>query len=370
MKRSILAIVAALAVVWSGSVVDGQCVGGQCVGGACNQPGQLWRPSVPRVADGIEVNGPDTAGPLKWTYAKPIGHLASVVRITGDSGRGERTMGSGVVVKYEKDLVVLTNYHVIADGGRFRVWTHDGRSHPAKWLARDKGWDVAVLDIGEPKGVQAAQIAWGEDVRQAAGAPLESCGYGPDGKLAVNSGRFIAYRGRRGTTKAEWIVLSGRARGGDSGGPIFDRRGRVVGVLWGQGGGEVVGVQAGRIHVVIRKGLEMRRRLGGRRRAMVPLPPSPPLPGIQKQRIQANRSKPTCLPRRRQQQPSIVVQPDPAVGHGLNTITGQLDQISRNTAPLPEPVEPPATFSPLFGGLAMLAGVILGVLLYFAGQKG
>ncbi len=80
-----------------------------------------------------------------------------------------------------------------------------------------------------------------------------SCGYGPDGQLACNSGLFIGYK--RSTQAIhgpdDWMEISGHARGGDSGGPIFNDQGRVVGVLWGTDGDHVVGVQAGRIHKLL-----------------------------------------------------------------------------------------------------------------------
>jgi hypothetical protein len=53
----------------------------------------------------------------------------------------------------------------------------------------------------------------------------------------------------------DWMEMSGHARGGDSGGPIFNANGRVVGVLWGTDGEHVVGVQAGRIHLLLEEAL-------------------------------------------------------------------------------------------------------------------
>ena len=47
--------------------------------------------------------------------------------------------------------------------------------------------------------------------------------------------------------------MSGPARPGDSGGPIFNARGRVVGILWGTDGQTTIGVQVGRLHIVLKE---------------------------------------------------------------------------------------------------------------------
>ena len=76
---------------------------------------------------------------------------------------------------------------------------------------------------------------------QIAGETAESCGYGPDGRLACNSGLFLGYKRSAETPDGpdDWFAISGHARGGDSGGGVFNRAGKLVGVLWGTDGQEV-----------------------------------------------------------------------------------------------------------------------------------
>jgi hypothetical protein len=64
---------------------------------------------------------------------------------------------------------------------------------------------------------------------------------------------FKGYRrdSMKGDGRDDWMVITGYARGGDSGGPVFNQRGLVVGVLWGTDGQEVVCVQPGRLHLVL-----------------------------------------------------------------------------------------------------------------------
>jgi hypothetical protein len=107
--------------------------------------------------------------------------------------------------------------------------------------------------VGVPEGVIAAEVELGDEAMQHEGNRLESCGYGPDGKLAANTGLFLGYKRSTQTPNGpdDWFEISGHARPGDSGGGVFNDRGRLVGVLWGTNGEVVVGVQAGRIHVLL-----------------------------------------------------------------------------------------------------------------------
>ena len=165
-----------------------------------------------------------------------------------------RSIGSGTLVKWGGKVVVLTARHVVKDAKKIVVELHDKRTHRATVVAVDAVWDCAVLELdAAPVGVEPADVERGEAAMQAAGNRLESCGYGPDGRLACNSGLFLGYKRSAETPDGpdDWFTISGHARGGDSGGGVFNERGRLVGVLWGTDGQEVVCVQAGRLQKLL-----------------------------------------------------------------------------------------------------------------------
>ena len=198
-----------------------------------------------------------------WRYEWPVGHRAAVVRVyceeTGQVGNlphvvRTRSIGSGTLVKWGGRVVVLTARHVVKDAKRIVVELHDKRTHPAKVVAVDAVWDCAVLELeGEPIGVDPVEVERGEAAMQTAGNRLESCGYGPDGRLACNSGLFLGYKRSAAAPDGpdDWFTISGHARSGDSGGGVFNEAGKLVGVLWGTDGQEVVCVQAGRLQKLL-----------------------------------------------------------------------------------------------------------------------
>jgi thioredoxin 1 len=203
-----------------------------------------------------------------WRYESPNYHPSvvridcadSIVPVRMKSGHVgiPHSMGSGVLVRWGARLVVLTARHVVRDAKAIRVRLSTGAVHTARLLNADVVWDCAVLQLdGIPQGVQPADLEFGKAAILADGDKLESCGYGPDEKFAVNSGRFIGYRRYSGAGSDgpdDWFGISGHSRNGDSGGPVYNARGRVVGILWG-GNDDADGVwcvQAGRLHVAIR----------------------------------------------------------------------------------------------------------------------
>ena len=68
------------------------------------------------------------------------------------------------------------------------------------------------------------------------GEPLASCGFGQEGKLRVNRGELRGQVTLKDGEDEGVIEIGGLARQGDSGGPIFDARRRLVGVIMGSDG--------------------------------------------------------------------------------------------------------------------------------------
>jgi hypothetical protein len=237
---------------------------------------------------------------------------------------------------------------------------------------------------------------------QHEGDRLESCGYGPDGRLACNSGLFLGYRRSAQAPQGpdDWMVLSGHARGGDSGGPVFNAQNRLVGVLWGTDGREVVAVQAGRLHSLldaavpetslpapVRPKVEPQSLSGLANRVPTPAKPAerqpsqpsaaltdllrqgaPDLPAASAM----DRAQQECLRkllggcRQPPSVPQVIVQSDPELRQVLGNLDAKVGRLITATERAgAEPVVDEPTFSPLVAALCMLAAAAVGVVLYF-----
>ena len=195
-----------------------------------------------------------------WRYERPGGYRQAVVRIYCREDGRTRSIGSGVLVRWGERVVVLTARHVVKDAREIIVELCTKKTYYGHVLKVDATWDCAVLQLtGTPEGVVPAEVELGQAAMPADGVRLESCGYGSDNKLAANTGLFKGYR-RSSDAKDgpdDWMVISGHARPGDSGGPVFNGRGHVVGVLWGTDGEEVICVQPGRLHVLLTEAVKV-----------------------------------------------------------------------------------------------------------------
>lgn len=205
------------------------------------------------------VNAPHPA----WRYEAPTGHNAAVVRVYGPMHGGMTSVGSGVLVNYRNRIVVLTARHVLKDTRKVFIRLATGKVYEVSVLNVDGTWDCAVLIPTKTiVGITPAELEWGQEALLKHGERLTSCGYGGDDKLALNTGLMQGWSQAPGTPvggPTDWFTISGYARQGDSGGPIFNERGRVVGVLWGTDGRTVIAVQPGRIHMVLDKAIPTER---------------------------------------------------------------------------------------------------------------
>jgi serine protease Do len=137
---------------------------------------------------------------------------------------GERGNGTGVI--WSADGVIVTNAHV-ARASQMRVQLWDGREFDAALVSRDTRRDLAELRIKAanlPAGVIAdsSQVRPGE-LAIAIGNPLGFVG-------ALTTGIVQAVGPLRRFGSQPWVQADVRLAPGNSGGPLADARGRVIGI--------------------------------------------------------------------------------------------------------------------------------------------
>ncbi|HUJ51435.1 MAG TPA: trypsin-like peptidase domain-containing protein [Bryobacteraceae bacterium] len=138
--------------------------------------------------------------------------------------RGAQGTGSGVI--WTSDGTVITNAHV-ALGDRARVELWDGRAIETRVAARDARADLAVLKLGVPG---LAAVAWRDSTSLRPGELVVAVG-NPLGFVgALTTGVVHAAGSVRGLGRRRWVQAAIRLAPGNSGGPLADAEGRVVGI--------------------------------------------------------------------------------------------------------------------------------------------
>ncbi|MFF1571650.1 MarP family serine protease [Leifsonia sp. NPDC058292] len=187
---------------------------------------------LPKVFEGDEsiktVQPPDPTVPAAVNDAQ-----RSVVTVLASKPEcGVDSEGSGWVVQRGR---VVTNAHVVAGASAIAV-RESGSGHVvrATLIAFDPERDLAVLDVTD---LSAPALDIGDDV--TSGAPTYAAGYPGNGPFTISPERVrdrVTARGtdiyQSGTVDRDIYSLRGSVRPGNSGGPLLDTDGDVVGIVF------------------------------------------------------------------------------------------------------------------------------------------
>ena len=144
--------------------------------------------------------------------------------------------GTGIVLS--KDGLVLTNNHVIADSTKISVTvTTTGKTYEASVVGSDSTKDVAVLQLKDASNLQPATIdedsvAVGDDVTAVGNSEGQGQLQAADGSV-TDLGASVtttAQGSKHSETLGDMIEVQADIVSGDSGGPLLDDQGEVVGM--------------------------------------------------------------------------------------------------------------------------------------------
>lgn len=146
-----------------------------------------------------------------------------------------RSGGSGVIVEADAEGAwALTNDHVTAGHDQVRVGLPDGRVFPGRVTGRDTTGDIALVRVLAPD-LPAARLGDSEAAR--AGQPVVAMGNpfglaGDDHEPAATLGVISAVSRFQGGEKVygDALQVDAAVNPGNSGGPLFDLDGRVIGI--------------------------------------------------------------------------------------------------------------------------------------------
>jgi len=139
--------------------------------------------------------------------------------------------GSGSVLS--KHGHILTNFHVIDGAQQIKVALHTGNSYDAEVVGKDQLNDIAVLKIDAPPD-DLEPVDMGDSSRLKVGQHIYAIGnpFGLERTLTrgIISSLNRSLPGRGGRTMRSIIQIDAALNRGNSGGPLLDSRGRLIGM--------------------------------------------------------------------------------------------------------------------------------------------
>ncbi|MCR9118958.1 MAG: trypsin-like peptidase domain-containing protein [bacterium] len=161
------------------------------------------------------------------TRSRAPGNSDELHQFFGPDSRESQGQGSGVIVSEEGFIV--TNYHVIRGAAEIDVAISGRRPMSAKVVGVDVPTDVAVLRVNAEDLIPAV---WGDSDETNVGSLVWAVGSPFGLERTITSGILSAKNraGKAGTVYQDFLQTDAAVNPGNSGGPLVDADGRIVGI--------------------------------------------------------------------------------------------------------------------------------------------
>jgi serine protease Do len=200
----------------------------------------LYKHSMKADADEMQMSDPGQQSQMQQSmrqFAERFGQQAQKRDAKPD--KEMQAVGTGFIV--DPSGMIVSNFHVAGKATKITVTLADGRKFPAKLLGGDEKTDIAVLTIDADKPLpfvafeDATKVRVGESV-MAVGNP-----FGLGGTVTTG---IVSARGRdiQSGPFDNYIQTDAAINRGNSGGPLFDMDGKVIGIntaIFSPSGGSV-----------------------------------------------------------------------------------------------------------------------------------
>ena len=148
----------------------------------------------------------------------------AILQYTGRDGK-QQGLGTGFVIS--EDGLIATNLHVIGEARPIRVQLADGSTHEATVVqASDRKFDLAIVKIAVKEKLKPLPLGDSTNLKQ--GMALIALGHPRGLEYSVVAGVLSGKRDRDGVSMLQLAIPIEQ---GNSGGPVLDMQGRVIGIV-------------------------------------------------------------------------------------------------------------------------------------------
>ncbi len=140
--------------------------------------------------------------------------------------------GAGVII--QSSGIIVTNAHIVGNAQRVNVLLADGQKQEAQVVRFAPDLDIALLKINVPTTLRAVYLADSSQIML--NQEIFSVGSSPLLKEAISGGKITGLASSRNAAysnayESDFFQTSMNIYKGDSGGPLFNRRGELVGLM-------------------------------------------------------------------------------------------------------------------------------------------
>jgi S1-C subfamily serine protease len=180
------------------------------------------------------IPGRDKESEALDAYSRVVVRVAEAIRpavVNLRGGRGREGGGSGSGILFTPDGFLLTNHHVVRGMEQLRVRTHDGLEMAGRVVGADPWTDLAVVQA-EASGLSHAALGDSGELRVGQLVVAVGSPYGFDSTVTagVVSALGRTLRSITGHLVDNVIQTDAALNPGNSGGPLSDSRGLVIGI--------------------------------------------------------------------------------------------------------------------------------------------
>ncbi len=173
-----------------------------------------------------EIAGPSVVH-INTTSAEEDQREDELSHFFGPKRREALGQGSGVIM--DKEGYVVTNFHVIRGSREIQVVVNGSRPRPATVVGVDPPTDLAVLKIS---GSDLIPATWADSDQLEVGTLVWAVGSPFGLERTITAGILSAKNraGKAGTVYQDFLQTDAAVNPGNSGGPLVDAKGRVIGI--------------------------------------------------------------------------------------------------------------------------------------------